>query len=145
MKFFNCLRRPRQKPKIFFNEVTIDSITTVKSLTEITMVKITDSQFVKSGELQAVDKKGFPAQVEAGSVKFSSSDEGVFTVEPDPDSEKVAVVKAVAPGAGTLTFEADADLGEGVKTITGSVTIEVTGGEASGLALSFGEPQEQEA
>lgn len=105
-------------------------------------VSITTTQQV-SGTLQPVDAKGKPASVEAGTVKFSSSDEAVFTVEQDPSNELSVKVVAVGPGTAQLNYSADADLGEGVKTIEGFTAIEVLPASAVGFGLNFGTPEEQ--
>jgi len=111
---------------------------------DITLLSLKSTQYAQSGELSAVDRLGNPAQVEAGSVQFSSSDESVFRAEQDPENEKVVKVVAVGPGVAQLDYSADADLGEGVVTITGFTGVEVTPAQAVGFSgLSFGEPQEQ--
>lgn len=111
---------------------------------DITLLSLKSTQFAVSGEIQAVDRLGNPAQVEAGSVNFSSSDESVFRAEQDPENEKIVKVVAVGPGVAQLDYSADADLGEGVVTITGFTGVEVTPAQAVGFSgLSFGEPQEQ--
>lgn len=111
---------------------------------EIKLLSLRSTQFATSGELQAVDRLGNPAEVEPGSVRFVSSNEGVFRAEQDPDNEKVVKVVATGNGVAELHFVADADLGEGVVTIQGFMGVEVLPAQAVGFAgLSFGEPQEQ--
>lgn len=95
------------------------------------------------GELQPVTKKGKPAEVQPGTVTISSSDETVFTVQRDPENEKKFKVIAQNTGVAQLDFSADADLGDGVKTITGFAAIEVVPAEAAGFGVTFGAPQEQ--
>lgn len=108
------------------------------------MVSLTQTQFAQSGDLQAVDRLGNPAEVQEGSVNFSSSDESIFTVEQNPENEKQVKVVAHAPGVAQLNYSADADLGEGVVTIEGFTGVEVLPAQAVGFSgLSFGEPQEQ--
>lgn len=83
-----------------------------------------------------VDKGGNAAEVE--NVQFSSDDETVATVEPDPDNGPYActVHTTNKVGATAIKIKADADLGEGEKEINGMLAVEVTAGEATG----FGEP-----
>jgi hypothetical protein len=110
---------------------------------EITLVSLRSTQYAVSGELEAVDRLGNPAPVEAGSVNFSSSDEGVFRIE-RLDNEKQVKVVAVGAGVAQLNYSADADLGDGVVTIEGFTGVEVLPAQAVGFSgLSFGEPQEQ--
>jgi len=108
----------------------------------IYMMEIKNTQFVQ-GTLRAVDAKGDEAQIEAGSVQASSSNEEVATVEVDPNDEKKIKVTGQRAGACVVTVTADADLGEGVKQITAEVAVQVTAGEAVGFGIEFGEPQEQ--
>lgn len=108
------------------------------------MVSLTSTQYVESGDLQAVDRLGRPAEVETGSVQFNSSDESVFQAVQNPDNEKQVKIVAVNPGVAQLNFSADADLGEGVITIEGFAGVEVLPAQAAGFSgLSFGQPQEQ--
>ena len=110
---------------------------------EITLLSLRSTQYAVSGELEAVDRLGNPAPVEAGSVNFSSSDEGVFRIE-RLDNEKQVKVVAVGAGVAQLNYSADADLGDGVVTIEGFTGVEVLPAQAVGFSgLSFGEPQEQ--
>lgn len=99
-----------------------------------------NTQFVE-GTVAATDAKGDAAEIQAGSVQASSSNEEVATTEVDEDG-KIKVIGQRA-GAAIITVSADADLGEGVKTITAEVAVNVTSSEAVGLGVSFGEPQDQ--
>lgn len=71
---------------------------------------------------------GSPASVEPGSVVVASSDETVITVSSDTGNELSGDVMAVAEGGpARFTVTADADMGNGVVTITGiSEDINVT-------------------
>lgn len=110
---------------------------------EITLLSLRSTQYAVSGELQAVDRLGNPAPVQAGSVVFASSDESVFRAEQQDNELQVKVV-AVGPGVAQLNYSADADLGDGVVTIEGFTGVEVLPAQAVGFSgLTFGEPQEQ--
>lgn len=131
-------RKPR-KGKLLLSVV----INQIKIKGEIKLVSLRSTQYVESGELQAVDRLGNPAEVEPGSVNFSSSDEGVFRIE-RLDNEKQIKVIATGTGVAQLNYSADADLGDGVVTIEGFTGVEVLPAQAVGFSgLSFGEPQEQ--
>ena len=91
--------------------------------------------------LTITDRKGNPASVEGAPV-WASSDETVATVESSADGMS-GVVKAVAPGSGRVVVTADADLGEGVTPIIGTLDINVTPGTASVVAISAGPAEEQ--
>ena len=77
--------------------------------------------------IQAVDAKGFDAQLQT--VTYSSSDESVATVTN-------AVITAVKPGTATINVLADADLGDGVVQIAGTLDIQVVAGQAVTLAVT---------
>lgn len=89
----------------------------------------------------AVDKNGNPAQVQAGSTTFVSSDPAVATVQ--AESDNTAFVVAVGTGTYAITATADADLGEGVVTIEGSDSGEVIAAPATALNLVAGPVQDQ--
>lgn len=135
-------RRRRRKPLKPIFTITINSIT-VKSTNMA--VSFYPGQSVE-GTLQPLDRKGNPANVEAGSVRFTSSDESIFTVESDPTNELKVKLVAVAPGVAQLNYSADADLdlGEGeVRTIEGFAAVEVLPEEAVGFGIQFSEPVDQ--
>ena len=111
---------------------------------DIKSMQITDSQQFKITFPAPTDKKGFPAKVEDGSVSITVGND-TATVGPNPDDASnpfSALVKGNRPGADdgsevtAVTISADADLGEGVSTISKAVELMVTSGAASG----FGEP-----
>lgn len=110
---------------------------------DVTMVQLKNSQQVL-GQLVAKDAKGDDAQVQAGSVQATLDNEEVASVELDPDDQTKITVKGKRAGATVLRISADADLGEGVKTITTEIAVEITAGEAVGFGVTFGEPEEQQ-
>lgn len=104
------------------------------------MLKIQNDEQARFVVGSPKDIKGEDTTIQAGTLKVTSSNEEVFTVAPDETNpENNTAFKAVAgrSGAAVLRIEADADLGEGVKTIFTEIAVEVT---ASG-AVGFGEPQ----
>jgi hypothetical protein len=113
----------------------------------VTAMQLTDIQSVTLS-IQPVDAKGNPAPVETGSVKFVSSDPNTVTVGPDP-ADPTNELKAVATAVGPLTAvgssvqvaaSADADLGAGVATISGSIDFTVIASQATGLTINTGTP-----
>lgn len=108
------------------------------------MVQLRYDQEVAGALGSPVDSKGNQTTVEKGSVSFSSSDESVFVVEEDPEDEMKFKIVGKGPGVAQLTATADADLGEGVKEITGFSAVEVLPGEAVGFApIFFSVPTDQ--
>ena len=107
------------------------------------MARINNLQTI-SVELKPLNRKGGTAAVEAGSVVWSSSDESVATVTPDPENELKATVTAIDLGSAQIFVSADADPDEDeVRTIEGSGVIEVVAAEAETFEITFGEPQDQ--
>lgn len=104
------------------------------------MLQLTDTQQVPVN-IAPVDKKGAPASVQ--SVSFVSSDTTVAVVTQDAADPNRALVVAGLPGTCQIQVSADADLGDGVANITGTLDITVVGGQAVGLALNAGTPAEQ--
>ena len=88
----------------------------------------------KRFRLKITDKHGNPAKVDGAPV-WAISDPGLLTIAQDDDGMAGAIGGAGPIGVGQLTVTADADLGDGVKTITGTADIEVVAGEASDLAI----------
>jgi uncharacterized protein YjdB len=86
---------------------------------------------------------GRPAPIDGAPV-WASSDETVAAVIPDPADPTKATVTAVGPGVAQISVSVDADLGEGVRTITATGAIEVVLAEAQTLELQFGPPQLQD-
>lgn len=132
-----CKKRKRLE---LILDITIDR---QKFKGKIMAISLRDTQFAEV-ELQVVDKKGFLTSVDEGSVVFSSSDESVFTVEEDPDNDNKAKIVAVAPGVAQLDYSADADLGDGTKTIEGFTAVEVLPGDAVGFGIRVTNVAEQE-
>lgn len=127
---------PKTKGRILF-VTNFDNIKTA-----IITMELKNNQFVQ-GTLEARDAKGDPAEIQSGSVTASSSDENVCTVEQDPDDEKKLKIVGQHAGAAVVTVGADADLGEGVVPIEAQVAVQITSGQATGLGVTFGEPQDQ--
>ncbi len=86
------------------------------------------------------DKKGNPATVQNG--VWTSAGEGVVTVTDNTNNSATASAVGT-PGVATITYTADADLGEGVQEVVGTVDIEVVAGDASVFNIVPGTPTEQ--
>lgn len=83
---------------------------------------------------------GNPARVD-GTPSWSSSDEGVITVEPSEDGLSAVAFAAGALGTAQVVCEADADLGDGTRLITGTLDIEVRAAEAVSALVVAGAPE----
>jgi hypothetical protein len=109
---------------------------------EVSMIQLQETQRVPY-DIVFKTKKGNPATVEPGSVRVTVTDEAVAVLEPNPANELKGFLVAKAPGAAQMHATADADLGDGVKTVTLTADIAVTAGEAVGGEIVFGPPEEQ--
>lgn len=94
--------------------------------------------------INPVDAYGNPAVVDGVPV-WSTSDDTKVTVEAAVDglSATITAVGPVASGV-QISVIADADLGAGVKEITGLLAVDVIAGEAAGLSVNTGEPEPKE-
>lgn len=107
---------------------------------EKTMHTIRDNERF-SCALEARSAAGNPTTVE--SPAWSTSDENLLEVTPSADGMS-AVVRAKGPvGTAQLRVDADADLGEGVRQISGTLDVEVLAGDAAAIELRAGPAEEQ--
>lgn len=103
------------------------------------MLILTDEQKVALA-VEFKTAAGNPANVD-GTPVWSSSDDTVVSVEASEDGLS-AVAVAVGPlGTAQISCEADADLGEGVRAITGVIDIEVRAAEAVVAVVAAGAPE----
>lgn len=102
---------------------------------ETIMLNLTDTQQCPIS-IAPVDKKGNAAPVQT--VTFVSSDSAVVVVTPDAVNPLAALVIAKAPGVARITVTADADMGDGVTDISGTLDVSVSGGQAVSLAINVG-------
>lgn len=104
-------------------------------------ITITDNQKFKVS-IQPVDAKGNPARVDG--VPFWAVGDMSILANVTADDGMSAEIFALGPlGTTQVTVTADADLGEGIKEITGILDVTVIGGEAVALTISTGVPEEQ--
>lgn len=106
-------------------------------------MRLTTVQFAVVS-LLLLDALGRPANAD-GAPTWASSDPTVATVTPDPSDPLRATVTAVGPGVAQISVSVDADLSEGVRTLTATGAIEVVPAEAQTLELQFGPAQLQSA
>jgi hypothetical protein len=94
-----------------------------------------------------VNSEGGEAPIEEGSLKEVVSDPSIFTVEQDdeqPDDPEAKMFVPHAVGSADYTATADADLGEGVQTISLTVKGTIIAAGAVGFApLQFGQPRKK--
>lgn len=90
--------------------------------------------------LKVEDIAGNPATLDGAAV-WSVSDPDILTLEDISADGLTATAVAVGPpGTSQVNVTADADLGEGVRTLTALIDIEVRPSEAVALSIAFGTP-----
>ena len=99
----------------------------------------TTQQFLAS--IAPTDRTGKPAPID-GEPVWASSNEAVASVVPNPGGMSALIV-AQGVGDYSISVSADADLGEGVTTITGTDTGSVTLGTATAVGITVGAVEEQ--
>jgi hypothetical protein len=104
----------------------------------VTMLALQNDQQV-TASIQPVDAKGNPAKVD-GIPEWTSSSADVAVVQAAPDGLS-ATVAGVDIGTCQVNVSADADLGEGVKPLTGTLDVEVVAGSAVALSITTGTPE----
>lgn len=136
------IRQSKDKPRFRY---IIALSKKIKFIGDNIMISMSYSQKV-SVELAPQDSNGNPATVEPGSVQVVSANQGLCTVVRDPNNELLFEVlgnNTGVEGATQVDISADADLGQGVVTITGFIGVEITPKQAVGFGFNIGEPIEQ--
>jgi hypothetical protein len=142
------------RPRISWNCIRVRDLETGLTFKgRISKMQLTDTQKVRVTFGKPVDRKGFPATIQGDPV-FAASDDAVTLQPVDGDPYSIDVVAnhpspngddGVTPEAGTLTISGDADLGDGVETITGAEAYIVTSGQAAGFGPATVGPAEEQA
>jgi hypothetical protein len=98
-----------------------------------------------TGTVSPQDRHGNAAKVQADSVEYESDNTDVCTVEEDPTDETKFKLNFLTPGFATVKVKADADLGDGVVPIEGTLPVVVEAEMAVGFGVNVGEPQDNPA
>lgn len=120
--------------------IEFDVVLEGQTQTGVVLMIIKDTQKF-TASIRPVDAKGNPAQVQSGSIQWSGPD--FLTVTPASDGLSAEVSANGPLGSGQVAVSADADLGDGVVTITGVLQVEVQAGQAVSLAVDSSQPTEQ--
>lgn len=102
---------------------------------------VTDTQKC-SLSIQPTDVKGNPAAIDGVPV-WSVSDATILSVTPAADGLSAVIVANGPVGTSQVNVQADADLGAGTTTITGTLDVQVTASEATALGITAGTPEPQ--
>lgn len=119
----------RQKDKILFKFVFNHSLLTITSM------ELKKSQFPVSGHIAPSTDSGQIEDVD--SIDYVSSNENVVTVTKDTTDPKKFTLDFVGDGTSTITATADADLGEGVVTLTDSLEVTAIEDQATKLNMAL--------
>ena len=93
-------------------------------------------------QLVITDRAGHPAGFDTTPVWAASS--AALTVEAAPDGMSAWLVSAdVVEDAVMVTVRGDADLGDGVREIIGTLQVNVSSGEAQFVELEAGTPEQK--
>lgn len=97
---------------------------------------------VKLGPIAPVDRAGNPAAID-GVPTWSVGDPAIIGLDVAADGLSAYAIAAGPVGLSQVNITADADLGEGVTTISGTVDFQVVAAQAVGLAIPVGTPEPQ--
>ena len=116
------------KPEILGRfTTTVDSVT----FTGENMAENLQVGHYATVSVQWVDQQGRPAKVD-GLTTWATTDATVLSCAVSTGNPLIANCQAIAIGTAQVQATADADLGEGVKTITSTIDVSVIQGEAVG-------------
>jgi hypothetical protein len=106
----------------------------------ILMATLTNTQQVNV-EIRAKNRRGGPAGLQ--SPEWSTDNSDVLRLEPHADGQSCRIVAAGPIGTANVTMQADADLGDGVQPVVGTLSFDITPGTATVIDLVPGPPEEQ--
>jgi len=107
-------------------------------LTTIEKVKLTANPTTAG---TSTNPGGVPAPVEGDPTwSFDGANDSNMTLEPLPGTLECWLISGDTPGTATVKVEADADLGEGVETISQVEPVTVTAARAAGMNVLSGAP-----
>lgn len=92
--------------------------------------------------IEAIDIKGNIASPD-GPPQWTSSDETVATVKAAEDGMSAVIVATGKAGNAQITHKGDADLGDGVREISGVINLTVRALEAVAFRATLGAPRKQ--
>lgn len=76
-----------------------------------------------------VDAQGDEAEVD-GDVAWASSEDAIATATVDPDDSAICTISSVSLGTAQISATADADLGDGTRSLVCTLDVTVVAGEA---------------
>lgn len=132
LESINATVNPDQVIKISFYTMIDNQLTKVEDM-QLHLGK------QRTLSLSIKDAGGNDAQVQEGSIVWSVTDGALAVVTPAADGMSAVVVPVGPLGSLQVEVSADADLGEGVKTVSGFIEVDILAGEAVSLNIAAGE------
>jgi len=132
-RLFGC-RKGRKKKLVFF-EYSIGLAISKTERQNMLELKITNEQKIPV-ELKPVTAAGKPAELDGKPAVSVVAGDSTF--EQSEDGKTITLISSDTPGDTQFLIEADADLGEGVETISDIVKLTVEGAKAASLGLVAG-------
>lgn len=129
-------QRPVRCGRIQFSSAAMTGGVSIKG--NIMAFVLRDDQRV-TVSITPVDARGNAAQL--GSVPAWVDGTGQTDLEPSADGLSCIITPKGVLGTTQISVSADADLGDGVVTITGVLDLEVIAGQAVGFAINPGAPE----
>lgn len=103
------------------------------------MLTLTDEQKVTL-TIQPLTAAGNPARVD-GTPAWDVSDQAIVFLAVDPDGLSAVATTSGPLGTCQVSVSADADLGSGVRSLTGILDITVVAAEAASIGILAGTPE----
>jgi len=128
--------------EIIFTSVEYESGQIVKGDIKMAILKEGQSLTLTA---KPKSKGASPTKIQPDSAEWTSSDDSIATVTEltDTGTETTAKVVALKAGEALITLKADADLGEGVREVTGVEAVAVIVGDAVGFDLVASAPVDE--
>jgi hypothetical protein len=124
-----------------FSVIKLSEATKLLLFTEANSMVTINADKKRKFTVSPVDARGRVARID-GIPEWSVTPQGGVSLFPSADGLSCDVIW-LAPLAGqVLTVKADADLGSGVKEITGTADIETLGTEAASFQMTVGEEED---
>lgn len=142
VNIFGCHKHKKHKERlrsILFN-YSLGLVCLKTKAKRMLSITLTNEQQVKA-TLTPVTPKGKPAPLDGKPTWTVPS--GDCTVNVADDGLSATIVSGDSPGDSEVLVEADADLGEGIVTISDVIKVTVVGAMAASLGLVLGQPEDK--
>lgn len=138
LQIIELLQKPQPAPDslvIAFGPVSLRSVPQGDSL----MLRLTDEQKA-TATIRPKTAAGNPATID-GTPAWSVSNPDVLDLVVSEDGMTATITAKGPLGTSQVSVTADADLGDGVRALTGTDDVEVVAAEAATIGIEFGTPE----